>query len=136
MATTGARDGLSVVALAPVADLHDAWTRRLSDTAVEGLLGGTPHDYPDRYATACPTRRLPLGVPVRVIHGTADTSVPFDMSEMLIGRATGAGDDCALVALKNSDHFDLVNPDMEAFGVVRRVVRELVGTGWIRLPGA
>ena len=124
-ATPHARDGLSVVALAPVADLGEAWTRRLSDNAVAGLLGGGPDAFPHRYDIACPTRRLPLGVPTCVVHGMADTSVPFDMAEAYVTRAREAGDDVALVALENTDHFEPVDPETAAYGVVRRVVHDL-----------
>ena len=126
-ANEGGRDGISVVALAPVADLGDAWARRLSDHAVVGLLGGGPDDWPDRYAIACPSRRLPLGVPTCVVHGLSDTSVPFDMAEAFVARARDAGDDVALVALENTDHFEPVDPTTAAFGVVRRVVHDLAG---------
>ena len=123
--TPGASDGLSVVAIAPVADLGEAWTRRLSDNAVAALLGGGPHDHPRRYDIACPTRRLPLGVPTCIVHGMADTSVPFDMAEAYVARARVIGDDVALVALENTDHFEPVDPETAAFGVVRRVVHDL-----------
>lgn len=126
-ATAGACDGLSVVAIAPVADLGEAWTRRLSDNAVAGLLGGGPDEYPSRYDIACPKRRLPLGVPTRIVHGTADTSVPFDIAEAYVANAREVGDDVVLVALDNIDHFEPVDPEMAAFGVVRRAVLDLVG---------
>lgn len=121
------REGLSVVAVSPVADLSGAWARRLSDLAVVGLLGGGPDELPDRYDTACPSRRLPLGVPTCIVHGMSDTSVPFDMAEAFVARARDAGDDVALVALEDTDHFEPVDPTTAAFGVVRRVVHDLAG---------
>lgn len=123
----GARDGLSVLALAPVADLGEAWARRLSDNAVEGLLGGGPEDVPLRYAEACPSRRLPPSVHVCVVHGTADAAVPFDLGEAFVKRAQAAGGDVTLVALEGVGHFEPVDPESMAFATVRRVTRDLVG---------
>ncbi len=125
--TPEARDGLAVVALAPVADLTEAWTRGLSDNAVVGLLGGGPDTFADRYEYACPSQRLPLLVPTCVVHGMADTSVPFDIAEAYAARAREAGDDVALVALEETGHFELVDPSTAAFGIVRRVVHDLAG---------
>lgn len=127
--TASGRTGLAVVALAPVADLHEAWVRRLSDNAVAGLLGGGPEDHPERYADACPSRRLPFGVPVRVVHGTADSSVPFDLGEAFVAQAREAGDDAALVALDVTGHFEPVDPVTAAGATVRRVVRDVAGLG-------
>jgi acetyl esterase/lipase len=122
--TPEALDGLSVVALAPVTDLTEAWTRGLSDNAVVGLLGGDPDTMPDRYEATCPSRRLPLKVSTCVVHGMADTSVPFDMSEAFVIRARDAGDNVRLVELE-TDHFEPVDPATAAYGVVRRLVHDL-----------
>ena len=81
------------------------------------LLGGTPEQQPDRYATASPAARLPIGVPVLLTHGGRDDIVPPAMSEEFQRAALAAGDECELVLLPDEDHFghiDAGNPLWEA----------------------
>ena len=61
-----------VVALAPVSDLAACYQAGLDHDAAGDLLGGGPAQQPARYAVADPARLIPLGVPVRIVHGTAD----------------------------------------------------------------
>ena len=44
------------------------------------LLGGGPTSIPERYRMADPMRLLPLGCPVRLVHGSADDVVPCALS--------------------------------------------------------
>ncbi len=78
-----------VVALAGVLDLPRAWALGLSKGVVADFLGGTPATVPDRYAQASPQALLPLGVPQRLLHGTADDTVPFAISAAY--QAAGCG---------------------------------------------
>ncbi len=107
-----------VVALAGVSDLRRAWELRLSENATEALLGGTPAQVPDRYASGSPFDRLPLGLPQALIHGTSDTNVPFELSERYAERAQALGDDARLIALADVGHFEPVDPSTAAWQVV------------------
>ena len=71
---------LLTVAVAPVADLVEAYNRKLSDEgdAVEKFIKGTPTSHPDLYAAASP--KLPLTVPCLVVTGEKDIDVPADMT--------------------------------------------------------
>jgi acetyl esterase/lipase len=100
-----------VVALAPLSDLSEAARRNLSDGATRELLGGGPEDVPERYRDASPIERVPLGVPTVVVHGTADTDVPYDLSSAFVTRARAAGDNVRLVTLEGADHLDLIDPE-------------------------
>lgn len=104
-----------VVSLAGVNDLTAAARLRLSDAAVIGLLGGHPDERPDVYALACPARLLPLGVPQLAVHGTADTSVPL---ELTTGYAAAAGRDCEALLLPGVDHFAVIDPATAAWAAV------------------
>jgi acetyl esterase/lipase len=115
-----------VVALAPVADLARASQLGLSDAVVDQLMGGAPAHKPDRYALASPIQRVPLGSPQIVIHGTADTHVPVELSERYVAAARAAGDPAELVALAGVDHFDPIDPRREAFAVTRDAVLRLL----------
>jgi acetyl esterase/lipase len=95
-----------VVSQAGVLDLQRAWEWRLSNGVVRRLLRGTPEEQPDRYATASPAARLPIGVPVLLTHGGKDDIVPPAMSEEF-HRATG----CDLVVLPDEGHFGHLDPE-------------------------
>jgi acetyl esterase/lipase len=98
------------VALAGVCDLLEAERRHLSDDAVVELLGGRPLERAEAYRLGSPAALLPLGVPQLLVHGTADASVPFDISERYAAAARAAGDRCELLALDGVDHFALIDP--------------------------
>jgi pimeloyl-ACP methyl ester carboxylesterase len=116
-----------VVALAPVADLERASRLRLSEGIVDELLGGTPESVPDRYELTSPVLRLPLGVPQVVIHGTADDSVPLELSQTYAAAAEAAGDRAQLVVLPGADHFDIVDPRTPTFDATRQAALRLLG---------
>ena len=99
-----------VVALAPVSDLGACYRAGLSDNAAGELLGGGPRERPDRYAAADPAALVPLGVPVRIVHGGDDATVPCAMSRRFVAHAQAAGDDMVLTELVGRGHFDVIDP--------------------------
>ncbi len=114
----GARPRLQpalAVALAGVCDLVEAARRHLSQDAVLELLGGGPLEREEAYRLGSPAALLPLGIPQILVHGTADSSVPFDISERYAAAARAAGDTCELVALDGVDHFALIDPASTAW---------------------
>lgn len=112
-----------VVALAPVVDLARAHETQLDDDAAGDLIGGPPEQYPERYAQADPIRLLPLGVPVRLIHGSQDDRVPCTMSRDYFDRAEAAGDGVALDELLGYGHFELIDPQSVAWSAVLAAFR-------------
>ncbi|HSN78701.1 MAG TPA: alpha/beta fold hydrolase [Anaerolineae bacterium] len=104
-----------VVALAAVSDLRRAWELHLSSGAVAELLGGGPQQAPEAYALASPIELLPLDVPQILLHGDADEAVPYELSQRFHAAARAAGDDCALVTLPNTGHFELIDPRSAAW---------------------
>jgi len=99
-----------VVSLAGVVDLARAQALHLGDGIVESLLGGTPTQVPERYRLGSPSALLPLGVKQVLLHGTADSTVPVELSETYQARATALGDNAKFVRLENADHFELIDP--------------------------
>ncbi|HEY2384838.1 MAG TPA: alpha/beta hydrolase [Terriglobia bacterium] len=114
------------VSLAGVVDLRRAWELKLSKNVVAEFLGGSPDEVPARYSIASPIERLPLGRPQKLFHGTADSSVPFEISERYAQAAQLRGDDAELVRLEGAGHFELVDPKTGEFGRVRDAVKKLV----------
>ncbi len=115
-----------VIALAPVADLRRAWELRLSNDAVAEFLGGSPEEAAQRYREASPIERLPLGVPVRVLHGERDEDVPIEISRRFVEAAVASGDDARLVAPAGVGHFEWIDPEAREWPLVRDAVRELL----------
>ncbi|MFI5953406.1 alpha/beta hydrolase family protein [Cryptosporangium sp. NPDC051539] len=94
-----------VLALAPVADLALASKLGLSNGATEEFLGGSPAEVPDRYAVADPTALPAPGVPVTILHGDADDTVPLD-----VARSYAADGRATLRVLEGSEHFGVITP--------------------------
>jgi acetyl esterase/lipase len=101
---------VGVVGLAAVSELAVCYEQRLGRGAAGALMDGGPRDRPDRYAVGDPAVLLPVGVPVRLLHGTADENVPCQMSVDYAARARAAGDviDCEI--LPGAGHFELIDP--------------------------
>jgi acetyl esterase/lipase len=104
-----------VVALAPVSDLAGCWRAGLGGDAAGALLGGGPGEWPGRYAAADPSGLLPLGCPVRIVHGSADEAVPCGMSRDFVRRAGTVGDDVVLAELPGRGHFEVIDPGSDAW---------------------
>ncbi|MEU7803078.1 alpha/beta fold hydrolase [Micromonospora arborensis] len=114
-----------VLALAPVADLAEAYRRDLDSGAVAALLGGGPAEVPDRYAAADPRSLVPTRTRTVVLHGSEDQQVPAEMSRDFVAEATAAGSDISLVELPGCEHFGLIDPESAAWPQVLRVLRSL-----------
>lgn len=105
-----------VLALAPVADLAEAYRADLDAGAVAALLGGGPDEVPHRYAYAQPSRCAPTVV----MHGASDEQVPVAMSRRWAER-TGA----QLVELPDTEHFGLIDPLSTAWPSVVEAVEQV-----------
>jgi dipeptidyl aminopeptidase/acylaminoacyl peptidase len=102
----------AVVALAAPSDLE---AKPGPETIA--LMGGTPGAVPDRYALGNPLRRVPLGVPALLVHGSADDVVPVRRSRDFATAARAAGDDVTLVE-PDAGHRDVVDPRHPAWAPV------------------
>jgi acetyl esterase/lipase len=99
-----------VVAQAAPSDL------RMAETARE-LLGGTPEQVPERYAQANPMQLLPIGVPILLVHGEDDETVPVRRSRELAEAGRAAGDDVTLVEPVPGGHRTHIDPRSAAWRV-------------------
>jgi acetyl esterase/lipase len=113
-----------VVSLAGVTDLAMADRLHLGGDATRLLLGGPADERPERYAEADPAARLPLGVPVSLVHGTADEQVPVELSRRFAARAAAAGDPVGLTEIAGVGHFEVIDPLSSAWDAVLAAVAE------------
>jgi acetyl esterase/lipase len=114
------------ISLAGVVDLRRGWELQLSNNIVGEFLGGSPDEVPDRYAFASPIERLPIGITQRLFHGTADASVPLEISERYVEAARLRGDDAELIALPDAGHFAPVDPRTQEFAQVLSAAMNLL----------
>ncbi|MFK4241344.1 alpha/beta hydrolase family protein [Micromonospora chokoriensis] len=125
VAATAPATVAGVLALAPVADLGEAYRRDLDGGAVAALLGGGPTEVPDRYAAADPRVLVPVQTRTVVMHGSEDRQVPAEMSRDFVTAARAAGSDISLVELPGCEHFGLIDPESPAWPQVLVMLRSL-----------
>ncbi|MDX6683317.1 MAG: hypothetical protein QOG94_3356 [Solirubrobacteraceae bacterium] len=95
--------GTRVLALAAVCDLVRA------GRVAAALLGGGPAEQPERWTQADPMRRIPLGVPVALVHGTRDETVAIARSREYAAAAAAAGAPVTLFETPGA-HRDPIDP--------------------------
>ncbi len=98
------------VSLCGVTDLREGWRLNLGQGVIGDFMGGTPSEYPERFAAASPIERLPLGVRQALVHGVEDDTVPAALSERYAEAARAAGDEVMMMPLPNMGHFEVVDP--------------------------
>lgn len=131
----GARPALrpgAVIAQAAICDLVAGAHEGLGEGAVRDLMGGMPADLPREYGWASPAALLPLGVPIALVTGDADDTVPAVQSLRLADAARAAGDDVTLVVLPGEGHYG----HLDAWSPVWRVTRDLLEGLPDRFPGS
>ncbi|HEX6109369.1 MAG TPA: alpha/beta hydrolase [Ktedonobacteraceae bacterium] len=116
------------ISLAGVIDLEMAWRLHLSNGAVVELLGGSFTDVPERYVAASPAAMLPLGVPLVLIHGTNDDSVPLQVSQAYTNAARAVNDPVTYIELEGVDHFDVIDPHSNAWTITLNELQKLERT--------
>ena len=111
------RARLPVVALAAVSDLAESVRRRGPDSEPARFAG---REVP---VAANPIEQLPLGVPQILVHGTADETVPVELSERYAAAANG---EARLIRLEGAGHFEPIDPQSREWPVVLDAIRTAV----------
>ncbi len=115
-----------VVSLAGITDLRTYGSGMHScNRSVDALIGGTPAEFPERYSAVNPAERIPRGVRIRFVHGTADSIVPLSQSQSMLALVRASGGNARLSAIESAGHFDLVAPVSAAWRDVLGAVRAL-----------
>jgi len=105
--------------LAGVVDLHRAWELHLSNDAVVEFLGGSPTEVPDHYREASPIDKPIPQATQKLIHGTTDTSVPYEISQHYVERKKKQSEKVELITLPDTGHFEIVDPSSSVWNKVQ-----------------
>ncbi|MFN8095399.1 MAG: alpha/beta hydrolase [Vicinamibacteria bacterium] len=115
-----------VVSLAGITDLAAGAAAQVCGDAIPRLLGSVPAAVPERVAAASPIRRLPLGLPQRLVCGARDAIVPIEQARGYEAAARAKGDDVSVTVVDGAGHFELVAPGSVAWAAVRDAVASLL----------
>ncbi len=107
------------VGMAPLADLSEAYARRVGGEVLAKFLGGAPDLHRDRLRAASPSAMLPLGVPQLILHGDVDDAVPIDLSRRYVDAARAAGDEVEWIELPGLGHMEFLDPASAAHAALR-----------------
>lgn len=114
-----------VVGLAPAADLAFLHRERTCDQVVDGLMGGSPGEFPERYAAGSPAELVPLDVPQLLVIGRYDHSwAPVGRRYFEAAKAQGA--DVRIIDAAESGHFEMIDPGSTTWPLVGEAVRALL----------
>jgi acetyl esterase/lipase len=117
----------AAVAQAGVVDLERAARDGVGNGAVVDLLEATPDADPERYALTSPVALVPLGVPVLVVTGDRDESVPWQLSASWTAAARAAGDEVTLHVEPGDGHMGHVDPASRVWAVAVRWLDDRMG---------
>lgn len=119
--------GLSgVVALAGIPDLAAYAAPEGCGAMVQELLGGDPADRADEVQRGSPIAMVPFGIFQALVIGGRDSIVPASQARSFAAAARKMGDAVEILEVAEAGHFELVNPDHQAFEVVRAAVAKAV----------
>lgn len=106
-------------------DLSGHFTFAHDKHEVYALMGGKPEDMLDRYKVANPGDLLPFNVSQILIQGTDDGEIPPDLPSRWAEMSRRMGDRAAVITIPAADHFDVVDPESQAWNTVRDAVRKM-----------
>jgi acetyl esterase/lipase len=93
---------------------------------VTALMGGLSQDVPDRYRAGNPGDLLPFHVPQLLMQGTADDQIPPELPSRWAEMSRPLGDPVTVRMIPAADHFDLLDPESQAWGTVRDSLRKMI----------
>jgi acetyl esterase/lipase len=98
-----------VIAQAPITNLVR------TGQAGYALMGCEPREDPERWAACDPMQMLPAGVPLALVHGADDATIPVERTRDYAQAAGDAGDDVELIEPVPGGHRSHIDPRSPAW---------------------
>ncbi|MFT7458407.1 MAG: acetyl esterase/lipase [Planctomycetota bacterium] len=115
-----------VLGLAPAPDLAYLHKEGVCGDVIDKLMGGSPEEFPERYALGSATELVPLGLPQILVVGRHDESwKPVAHRYYQIAKA--ANDNVQLIEAAESGHFEMIDPDSSTWSMVLDAAYDLLG---------
>jgi acetyl esterase/lipase len=115
-----------VLSLAPAPDLEYLYEQGACDNAAGKLMGGSPEEYPERYAYGSVANRIPQSTPQIAVVGKYDeTWRPVGVRYAKAAAEQGAP--IEVVDAPESGHFEMIDPDSTTWPLVLDAARDLLG---------
>ena len=114
-----------VLALAPAPDLAFLHQEQVCGHVIDGLMGGSPRAFPERYAAASPVELVPTGTPQLVVIGQHDSSWA-PVGRRYIKAAKSKGADIKVIEAPESGHFEMIDPSTSTWPLIRAAAAALV----------
>ncbi|MEE2033544.1 alpha/beta hydrolase family protein [Rhodococcus chondri] len=106
-----------VVSQAGALDLASAGERGRRIDYIEDLFGVAYEDDPELYRSASPLHRVPVGVPVAVVHGTEDAQVRVNVATRYADAARAAHDPVSLHVIDGEDHYAFLDKSTRSWAL-------------------
>jgi acetyl esterase/lipase len=114
-----------VISLAGIVDLGAAVFDNVGNGQVIDFMGGSPHEYAERYAVADPLSQIPIPAIVCCVHARDDNLVPFAESATYVAAAQAAGQDARLLEVVG-DHSSVADTAAPTWPTVIRLLEDLM----------
>ncbi len=111
-----------VVGLAPAPDLESLYAEQFCGHVIDGLIGGAPTTFPERYAAASPMQLAPIEVPQIHVIGSRDrTWAP--VGRRYLQRAQETGSPVNVIHAPASGHFEMISPTSSTWPLIQEAFR-------------
>lgn len=117
----------AVLAISPASDLAAVHRADMCGGAVEGIMGGSPEEHPDRYRAASPIEMDLFDAPQLIVKGRYDMPPLHPMIDDYVERYAQAGRKVEVRVAEESGHFEVVDPTSTSWPLVLRASLELLG---------
>jgi acetyl esterase/lipase len=118
-----------VLGLAPAPTIGALHSANVCGGVIDGLMGGSPSELPERYAAVSPMRLMPRDVPQRLVVGAHDEVWGPSGRAYFAAAEAGGSSEIALVIAPDSGHFEVIMPTSSTWPIVIEELRKLAGTG-------
>lgn len=115
----------AAVSLAGVVNLRRAWELHLGRDAVAEFLGGGPEQVAEHYHEASPIE-LEIHSKQLLIHGSADDTVPVEMSRDYARHKQQKRENVRLLEIPEAGHFEIVDPESSVWEQVQKAILSLL----------